>query len=214
MIAIFDVGGPLLAYVLLRGPAGLSTVLALVLSGILPAVGAVITAVQFKRLDIFGLMVLFGILIGSILGLLTHNPRLYLAEGSVPSLAFSIACLVSLRLPQPLIYRLALEFVGMDTTKGRQIIEAWQYPIFQHAFRVITAAWGLAYIVEAAVRLVVAETESTGIALVCSKATPYVFATVLAVWTLVYGERRRRLAIGSPVDQETLPDSVGTAPPE
>jgi hypothetical protein len=195
MIAIFDVGGPLLAYVLLRDLAGLSTVLALVLSGILPAVGAVITAVQFKRLDIFGLMVLFGILIGSILGLVTHNPRLYLEEGSVPSLAFSIACLVSLRLPQPLIYRLALEFLGMDTKKGREIIDAWRYPIFRRAFRVITAAWGIAYIVEAAVRFAVAETESTGIALVCSKATPYVFATVLAVWTLVYGERRKKVAI-------------------
>jgi hypothetical protein len=197
MIAIFDIGGPLITYVLLRSAAGLSTVPALVLSGILPAFGVAVTAIQFRRLDIFGVMVLAGILVGSIFGLVTHNPRLYLAEGSVPSLAFSIACLASLRTREPLIYRIALEFLGTDTKKGREITDAWRVPVFQRAFRTITIVWGAGYIIEAALRLVVAETTSTGIALVCSKVAPYVFATVLAAWTLVYGERRKKLAMAT-----------------
>lgn len=164
------------------------------LSGILPAFGVAITAIQYRRLDIFGVMVLVGILIGSALGLITHDPRLYLAEGSVPSLAFSIACIASLRMRQPLIYRIALEFLGTNSKKGREVIEAWRYPSFQRAFRTITLVWGVGYIIEATLRLVVAETTSTGIALVCSKAAPYAFATVLAAWTLVYGERRKKLA--------------------
>jgi hypothetical protein len=164
MIAIFDVGGPLITYVLLRDYAGLSAVLALVLSGTLPAFGVAITAIQYRRPDVFGAMVLIGILIGSGLGLVTHNPRLYLAEGSVPSLAFSIACLVSLRMRQPLIYRIALEFLGSDSKKGHEVTEAWRYPSFQRAFRTITVVWGVSYIIEAALRLAVAETTSTGIA--------------------------------------------------
>jgi hypothetical protein len=195
MIVIFDLGGPLITYFLLRHFAGLGTVLALVLSGTLPAVGVAVTAIQFRKVDIFGVMVLAGILIGSVLGLTTHNARLYLAEGSVPSLAFSAACLASLRTRQPLIYRLALEFLGTGSKKGREITDAWQYPLFRRAFRTITIAWGVGYIIEAALRLVVAETEPTGIALVFSKSVPYVFATVLAVWTLIYGERRKKLAI-------------------
>ena len=195
MIVIFDVGGPLAAFALLRNPGGLSTVLALVLSGILPAVGVAVTAIGFRRLDIFGTMVLAGILLGSALGLTTHDARLYLAEGSVPTLAFSIACLVSLRMRQPLIYRIALELLGADSKKGREIIGAWQYPGFRRAFRTITAAWGIAYIFEAAIRLVIAETTSTSIALVSSKVAPYTFAAVLAAWTLVYGERRKKQAI-------------------
>jgi intracellular septation protein A len=197
MIAIFDLGGPLITYFVLRDFVGLSTVLALVLSGVLPAVGVAITAIQYRRVDIFGIMVLVGILFGSVLGLTTHNARLYLAEGSVPSLAFSIACLASLRTRQPLIYRLALEFLGTGSKKGREIMDAWRYPVFQRAFRTITVVWGVGYIFEATIRLVVAETESTGIALVCSKGAPYAFATVLAVWTLVYGERRKNLAIAA-----------------
>lgn len=195
MIMIFDVGGPLLMYVLLRNAAGLSTLLALVLSGILPAFGVAITAIQFRRLDIFGVMVLLGILMGSVLGLTTHSARLYLAEGSVPSLAFSIACLASLRTRQPLIYRIALEFLGTDTRKGLEVTDAWRYPLFQRAFRTITIAWGVGYIIEAALRLVIAETTSTGIALVCSKVAPYGFAVVLTAWTLAYGEHRKKLAM-------------------
>ena len=37
-------------------------------------------------------------------------------------------------------------------------------------------------------------TTPTGIALVCSKLIPYVFAVVLSAWTLVYGEHEKRKA--------------------
>jgi hypothetical protein len=192
MLVVFDIAGPLGTYFLLRSAFGLSTVLSLVLSGVLPAVGVAITGVQFRRLDIFGVMVLAGIVMGSVLGLTTHSARLYLAEGSVPSVIFAVACLASLRTKEPLIYRIALEFVGPDSRRGREITSAWPSPVFKRAFRIITVAWGVGYIIEAALRMVVALTTSTGVALLCSKVAPYVFAAVLAAWTLVYGERRRK----------------------
>ena len=37
-------------------------------------------------------------------------------------------------------------------------------------------------------------TTSTGIALVCSKLIPYVFAVALSAWTLVYGEHEKKKA--------------------
>jgi hypothetical protein len=192
MLVVFDIAGPLGTYLLLRSVVGLNTVLSLVLSGVLPAVGVAITAIQYRKLDIFGVMVLAGIVMGSILGLTTHDARLYLAEGSVPSAIFAVACLASLRSREPLIYRIALEFLGPDTRRGRDMISAWPSPIFKRAFRNITLAWGIGYLIEAALRMVVAETTSTGVALICSKVAPYVFAAVLAAWTLVYGERRRK----------------------
>jgi hypothetical protein len=214
MLIVFDIGGPLATYALLRSAVGLSTVLSLVLSGTLPAVGVVITAVQFRKLDIFGVMVLAGILMGSILGLTTHNPRLYLAEGSVPSVVFAVACLVSLRTREPLIYRIALEFVGPDTRRGREITDAWPSPIFKRAFRNITVAWGVGYLIEGALRLIIAETTSTGIALICSKVAPYVFAAVLAAWTLVYGERRRRASTTASYEKTDggVPAATGSRP--
>jgi hypothetical protein len=193
MIIIFDLGGPLLVYSLLRS-AGLSTVTALVLSGILPALGIVIGAVVDRRLDIIGVVVLAGLVVGTVAGLLSHNARLYLIEGAVPSLVFALACLASLRSAKPLIYRFAVELLGPGTPKGREVVAAWQYPGFRRAFRVITAVWGVAYLIEVAARLVVVETTSTGIALLFSKLIPYIFAFALSGWTLSYGEHEKKKA--------------------
>jgi hypothetical protein len=193
MMLVFDLGGPLLAYSLLRS-GGMSTVAALILSGILPALGIAISALVDRRLDIIGVVVLAGLAVGTVLGLISHNARLYLVEGAVPSLVFALACLVSLRASKPLIYRFAVELIGPDTAKGRDVIRAWQYPGFRRAFNVITAAWGVAYLFEVAARLIVVETTSTGIALLFSKLLPYVVAIGLSIWTLVYGEHEKKKA--------------------
>jgi len=193
MILVFDLGGPLLAYSLLRS-AGMSAVAALVISGVLPALGIGISALVDRRLDVIGIVVLAGLLAGTLLGLTSHNARLYLLEGSVPSAVFALGCLLSLRLRRPLIFRLAVELLGPDTRKGRDVTAAWRYPGFRRAFRMITVAWGAGYLVEAAIRVAIVVTTSTGIALVCSKLIPYVFAAVLSAWTLVYGEHEKRKA--------------------
>jgi hypothetical protein len=193
MILIFDLGGPLLAYSLLRS-AGTSAVTALVISGVLPALGIAVGAVAFRRLDILGVIVLAGLLVGTLLGLTSHNARLYLLEGSVPSAVFVLGCLISLRLRQPLIFRLALEVLGPDTRKARSAVAAWRYPGFRRAFQAITVAWGVGYLAEAAIRIAIVATASTGIALICSKLIPYAFAIVLSGWTLVYAEHEKKKA--------------------
>ena len=205
MILVFDLGGPLLAYTLLRS-GGMGTVAALIISGIFPALGIVIGALVDRRLDIIGVVVLAGLVVGTVAGLISDNARLYLVEGAVPSLVFALACLGTLRASKPLIYRFAVELLGPDTPKGRDVIGAWQYPGFRRAFQVITAAWGVAYLIEVAARLAVVETTSTGIALLFSKLVPYAFALGLSVWTLVYGEHEKKKA-------EQLAAAVGPPPP-
>ena len=193
MIVIFDLGGPLLIYALLHR-AGMSAVSALVISGVLPAIGIALGAMVDGRLDIIGVVVLGGIAVGTVLGLVSHNARLFLLEGSVPSLVFALACLASLKATKPLIYRFAVEILGPDTPKGRDMTGAWKYRGFRRAFQVITMAWGVGYLVEVAVRVVIIETTSTGIALLGSKLLPYVFALALSAWTFGYGEHEKRKA--------------------
>jgi phosphatidylinositol alpha-1,6-mannosyltransferase len=192
-ILVFDLGGPLLAYALLRS-AGLSAVAALVVSGVLPAAGIAVGALAERRLDVIGVMVLAGILLGTVLGLTSHNARLYLLEGSLPSAVFALACLFSVRRRRPLIFRLAVEILGPHTPRGRDVTAAWRYPVFRRAFQVITVAWGVGYLIEAAIRVVVVAQTSTGIALIFSKLVPYAFALVLSGWTLVYGEHEKKKA--------------------
>lgn len=192
-IAAFDVVGPLIAYAVLR-KAGLSPVTALILSGALPAIGVTLNAVQRRRLDVIGAVVLAGIVVGAVLGLVSHNARLVLLEGSVPTAVFGLACLSSLRAAEPLLFRFSHEFVGPDSARGREMTRLWQFAGYRHAYRVVTAVWGVGYLVEAGVRVAIVENTSTATALVASKILPYVSAALLAGWTAAYARYQSRKA--------------------
>ena len=52
--------------------------------------------------------------------------------------------------------------------------------------------WGVVYLAEAAVRVIIVETTSTSTALTVSKVMPYVVGAALAAWMIAYGRRARR----------------------
>ena len=204
-IVIFDIAGPLVAYQMLRS-AGLSSVSALVLSGVLPGIAVLGGLIRHRRVDAVGVLVLAGIAVGTILGLVSGNARLVLMEGSVPTAVFGLLCLVSLWSRRPLIYRFALEFMGEDTPRGRDFASRWRYPGFRHAFRLFTLVWGVTYLAEAAARIVIVETTSTGTALAVSKVMPYAVGALLACWMVLYGRHAKR-------EGERLAAAAGTELP-
>ena len=191
IIAVFDIAGPLVAYSLLRS-AGQSAVTALVLSGAFPALGVAAGLIRHRRVDTIGVLVLAGIAVGTVLGLLSGDPRLVLVEGSVPTAVFGLLCLGSLWARRPLIYRFAIEFIGADTPRGRDFESRWDYPGFRHAFRLFTVVWGITYLAEAAARVIIVETTSTATALAVSKVMPYVVSAALVAWMIAYGRHARR----------------------
>jgi len=191
MIAIFDIGGPLLVYHLLQSN-GVAAVPALVLSGVLPAVGVISGIIRHRRVDAVGVLVLAGIVVGAILGLVSDNPKLVLDEGSVSTGVFGLICLGSLATDKPMMYRFALEFIGPDSERGREFADLRQYREFRRAFVVITVVWGAAYLLEAAARVVIVQETSAGTALGVSKVLPYAVAAVLIAWTVGYGRLQKR----------------------
>jgi hypothetical protein len=191
MIAIFDVAAPLAAYSALRS-AGWSAVAALLLSGVFPVLGVAIAAIRNRRLDVVGGLVLAGIVVGTVLGLAFHSARLLLVEGSVPTAVFGFVCLGSLWARRPLLFSVVLEFTGPDTAKGREMTRLWQNEGFRRVFRIITAVWGVGFLLEAALRVVIIYDASAGTALVSSKVTPFVFAAIFSAWTVAYGTRQRK----------------------
>jgi len=191
MIVIFDIAAPLAAYNLLRS-AGVSTVAALLLSGIFPALGVAIGAIRHRRLDVIGALVLTGIAVGSVLGILSHNAKLVLVEGSVPTAVFGMACLGSVWSRRPLMFRLALEFTGPDTVRGREMTRLWQVAGYRHVLRIITAVWGAGFLFEAALKAFIAFNTSAGTALTVTTVMPFVFLAILSVWTVVYGAHHRK----------------------
>lgn len=190
-ILIVNVAVPLAVYYLCRS-AGLSTVTALLLSGVLPALSVAAGIIRHRRLDVVGALVLFGIAVGTVAGLVSHSAKLVLMEGSVPTAVFGVSCLGSLWTSRPLMYGLALEFTGPDSAQGREMIELWQYKEFRRIFRVITAVWGVGFLLEAAIKVVIVYSTSTGTALASSNVTPLLWLAALSAWTAAYGARQKR----------------------
>src|SRR5271156_1706859 len=94
-IAVFDIAGPFAVYSLAR-MAGTAQVTALILSGIVPAIGIAYGIARNRHVSAIGVLVLAGIITGTVLGLVTRNPGLVLMEGSVPTLILGLGCLASL----------------------------------------------------------------------------------------------------------------------
>jgi hypothetical protein len=133
----------------------------------------------------------------------------------VPTAVFGLLCLGSLWSHRPLIFRFALEFMGADTPRGRDFEGLWRYPGFRHAFRLFTAVWGVAYLAEAAARVIIVETTSTATALTVSKVMPYAVGALLAVWMFAYGRQARRegerLAAEAQADAEAQAEAEAQA---
>jgi drug/metabolite transporter (DMT)-like permease len=125
-LAVFDVGGPLAVYYELRS-GGASTVVALVISGILPAVGTALTVRRRHRVDVIGAVVLTGIVVGTVAGLATGSAKLVLLDGAIPTAVLAAACFGSLLTARPLMFRAALEFIGPESDKGHEFEKYWQH---------------------------------------------------------------------------------------
>jgi len=207
MIVIFDIAGPLVAYKVLRS-SGMTAVTALLLSGVFPAFGVTIGAIRHRRVDAVGALVLAGIVVGTVTGLVSHSARLLLVEGSVPTAVFGLACLGSLWARYPLMFSFAKEFIGPDTAKGQEMTRLWRYDGYRRVFRVITIVWGVAFLIEAALRVVIIYNTSTGTALAISKVTPFLFLAIMLAWTLAYGRLQRkkgeRMAAAGLIDDPAL----------
>jgi hypothetical protein len=72
------------------------------------------------------------------------------------------------------------------------MISLWQYEGFRHIFRIITAVWGVGFLLEAALRVAIVYNASTSTALSLSKVTPYVWAGIFVAWTVAYGRYQRK----------------------
>jgi hypothetical protein len=189
-IAVFDVGGPLAVYYSLRS-AGTSTVVALVVSGLLPAIGIGLSVRRHRRIDVIGVVVLGGILLGTVVGLVSGSARLVLIDGTVPTAVLGLACFGSLLTSRPLMFRVALQFMGPESAEGRDFAIAWQFRAMRRAFTVITVVWGVTFLVETGAQVAFIEYASINTAKTTSNVMPIVVAAVAAGWTSLYGRRQR-----------------------
>ncbi|MFJ9154597.1 VC0807 family protein [Streptomyces sp. NPDC102270] len=157
---IVDVAVPIGAYYLLKDGLGMSTLMALGLSSVVPAVRTGWSVVRERTVNALAALILVVNVVGLLLSFVAGDPRLMLAKDSGVSSVIGIGILVSVALGRPMMT------AGMKPWLVKGIAEreaAWARlqdtsADFRRAERRFSVVWGVVLLTECVMRVVGAYT--------------------------------------------------------
>jgi hypothetical protein len=171
---------------------------ALAAAALYPALSIILSWLRKRRIDVVGVAVLMAILGGILVAFLTHEPR-FAALKAAPFFAlFGAACLLSLAAPRPLMFFVAREFAaGGDAARRAEWNARLEIPQFRRGMRRLTAVWGIATLVGAALGIAAAFLLPISVTLVVEPMIGAGIVAGLLLWTAGFarrGEARLRQA--------------------
>lgn len=184
---------PFVIYWLLTHFTAISEFGALVASGIPSVIHSIVGIVRRRHIDFLAGIVLAGIAISLIIIALGGNPKILLIRESFFTVVFGLALLVSLFLPRPIMYYFGRYFAaGNDPTSVARFNTLWQNENVRRMMRVMTAVWGVGFLLEAAIRIFLVLTLSVAQFLVISPFVIYGIIALLIIWTFRYSRAGRQ----------------------
>lgn len=193
---VFDVALPIVLFNLLAG-YGVPTLWALVAGGVSPALNNLRVWIRSRRLEPLGLIVIGFLAIGTAASLISGSVFVALIKDSFLTATFGLICLGSLLAARPLMFYVIRQFVaGDDPARIEWWNGLWQNAEFRAAQRFVTAVWGIAYLIEALLRVGFALTLAPAQVVAISPVMGFGVLIVLIAWTrrhlLALRERRIR----------------------
>ena len=192
---VIDVAMPIVAFNLLIS-YGVSTLWALLAGGLFPAINNLRVWARSRRLEPLGIIVMTFLVIGTAASLISGSVFFALIKESFLTATFGFICLGSLLADQPLMFYINRQFVaGDDPVRLEWWNGLWQYPNFRAAQRLVTAVWGIAYLVEALLRVGFALALPPAQVVAISPVMAFGMMIVLIAWTRRYllALRERRI---------------------
>jgi hypothetical protein len=169
---------PLGIYFLVRSHVQTDTQ-ALIIAGGFSAAWVVFQFVRQRRIDLVGVIVLSGFVVGvGSAELLGGNSYMLKVRDAFFTAIFGAVCIITIfthRRPA-LFYVGRYLSAGQDPAKMAAYDELHEVPIGRHAFRVLSVVWGIGLIVEAGSRMILAELLPTNTFL---EVSPFVTGSVL-----------------------------------
>jgi len=160
---------------------GVAELQALLLAAIFPIANIAWTLARQRRIDPIGGISLVAIAGGVGLGVLFNDPRLLLVKDSLVTALLGIACLASLLGSRPLLVVFAAHS-GVDRQRLSQ-------PRVQAAIRRMTVIWGVAFLVEASLRLALSFVVEPAVLMTASPMLAAVVFGPLGLWTMRQSRR-------------------------
>jgi hypothetical protein len=185
---------PYAAYQVLTGN-GVDPVPALQLAAVFPIVGVAWGYLRTRRADIIGVVSLAFIVIGVAASLISGDARFLLIKESLLTGAFGLVWLGSLLLPRPLMFYFGRQFMsGGDPVRAAAFEARWQFPRFRAVNRTMTVVWGVALLLEAALRVALSFVLPIPVFLLISPTLALGVTVALISWTMAYARRTQRAA--------------------
>lgn len=201
-MVVVDVVLPLATYFLLRA-TGMGSFWAYLISGVWPLLKLLVGVARTRHVDAFSILILIFIVLGAVTALVTGDVRTLLVRDSITTGGFGLVCLISLLFARPLLFYIGRTFATDGSPEGYAWWNGlWQYPTFRSSQRVITSMWGIAYVAESVLRIVLAYAiDDLDVVILIMNIVPFVvlagliFATIrIATRTREGGEARRAAA--------------------
>ena len=192
---VVDVAMPIVTFNVLTH-YGVSTLWALAAGGLFPALNNLRVWVKSRRLEPLGIIVMSFLIIGTAASLISGSIFFALIKESFLTATFGFICLVSLLAERPLMFYINRQFVaGDDPVRVAWWDGLWQYPNFRAAQRLVTAVWGIAYLLEALLRVGFAMVLPPARVVAISPVMAFGVMVVLIAWTRRYmlALRERRI---------------------
>ena len=162
-----EIFGPLVVYLLLHGALKLPDLWSLSAGAGVAAGTTLIGVVRRGRPNGVAILVLIELMISMVVTVVTSNPRVLLFKPAALIGAGGLYLVASCAFGRPVAYQTTLPVlrqVGFDAADGDW---AWAHMAeFRRPLRVMTAAWGLVFLIDAAVRVYFAITSSITEALI------------------------------------------------
>lgn len=153
---LIDVVAPIVVYFVLHA-LGVGDVLALTAGGFVAGANAIATTVRRRRLDGIGLLVALEISLSIVLLVTVRDPRILLIRPAFFAGLGGLYALATCVAGRPLGYQTSRPLATQgDPVRAEAYALAWARSAeFRRVERLITAGWGVAFLAEAVLRVVV-----------------------------------------------------------
>ncbi|MFF3858231.1 VC0807 family protein [Streptomyces sp. NPDC002209] len=188
-----NVAAPIITYNTLVHDHGWSETSALLASGAWPVLESAIMVAWRRKLDEFAIVTLVFLVITAMVPLVgAQSAQALLVKDSVVTGLFGLLCLATLLAPRPLMFYFGRKFGTDGTPAGVAYYnDLWRFEGFRNTQRRMTLVWGVVYLIEAAVRIVLSFVLDTSTMVALSPFMIYGTLGGLALWTARFVKRAK-----------------------
>ena len=187
LILLLDIAAPIVLFYILRA-FGLSNLPALLLSAVLPGLSTVVQVVRARHFDSLAAMMTGATILTALSSLISGDPRFLLAKDGWITGIYGIWLLATTRSNPPVVMMFARPLLeGRIGPDGESWDYLWkQLPGFRRVWRTASVIWGVATILDGAVRFVMAYSLPVNVVPALNGAQYAVLFVLLQVVTNVY----------------------------